>query len=171
MPWKKVDLPSQKEIDAFVSQFKRKSRFLVDESLGPEAANVIREQGWNVKYVEEVGLKGRADEDLFAFAWKEDRILLTHDRDFLDDRAFPPHRNPGLVVLPGGDGNEHALITGLLFVLSVVAPFREGYRNTKVLIDADGAWTMIMRNRETGAMQRTRMRTRKNGPIEEWVDT
>jgi predicted nuclease of predicted toxin-antitoxin system len=170
MPWKTIDLPSQKEIDAYVNQFKKKSRFLVDESLGPEAAVVIREQGWNAKYVDEVGLKGHVDEDVFAFAWKDDRILLTHDRDFLDDRAFPPHRNPGLVVLPGGDGDERALIKGLLFVLSVVAPFREGYRRTKIVINADDTWTIVMRDSETGAMQRTRMRTQKNGPIEEWED-
>ena len=82
MPWKKVDLPAQREIDAYVRQFKKKARFLVDESLGSEAAKVIRELGWNVKYVDEVALVGHSDEDVFAFAWSDDRILLTHDRDF-----------------------------------------------------------------------------------------
>jgi predicted nuclease of predicted toxin-antitoxin system len=125
MPWKKVDLPAQREIDAYVRQFKKKARFLVDESLGSEAAKVIRELGWNVKYVDEVALVGHSDEGVFAFAWSDDRILLTHDRDFLDDRSFPTHRNPGVVVLPGGDGDEAALIKALSFVLSVVAPFRE----------------------------------------------
>ena len=56
MPWKEVELPSQRAIDAFVSQFKKKARFLVDESLGSEAARVIRGLGWNVKYADEVGL-------------------------------------------------------------------------------------------------------------------
>src|SRR5262249_2040509 len=107
------------------------------------------------------------DEDVFAFAWKDDRILLTHDEDFLDDKRFPPHRNPGMVVLPGGDGNERALLEALAFVLSVVAPFREMYRGTRLRINPDGSWTMRMRN-ETGAMNTIRMRSRRNGPIEEW---
>ena len=170
MPWKKVDLPAQREIDAYVRQFKKKARFLVDESLGSEAAKVIRELGWNVKYVNEVALVGHSDEDVFAFAWSDDRILLTHDRDFLDDRSFPTHRNPGVVVLPGGDGDEAALIKALSFVLSVVAPFRESYQGTKIAIDSEGAWTLVRRNQETGAMQKTRMRSRKNGPIEEWEE-
>jgi len=88
MPWTKVDLPPQEEIDAFVRRFQKKARFLVDESLGREAAKAIRDLGWNVKYVEDVDLKGRADEDVFAYAWRDNRILVTHDEDFLDDRRF-----------------------------------------------------------------------------------
>jgi predicted nuclease of predicted toxin-antitoxin system len=168
MPWTKVDLPAQEEIDAFVTRFQKKARFLVDESVGREAAKVIRSLGWNVKYVEDVSLQGRADEDVFAFAWKDDRILLTHDADFLNDRRFPPHRNPGVVIVPGGNGNEKALLRALAFILSVIAPFREGYRGTKMIVHSDGNWTIVMQDDQTGMMDRIRMRSRRNGPIEKW---
>ena len=147
MPWTKIDLPPQEEIDAFVSRFQKKTRFSVDESLGREAAKAIRDLGWNVKYVEDVDLKGRADEDVFAYAWRDNRILVTHDEDFLNDGRFPPHRNPGVVIVPGGDGNERALLEALAFVLSVVAPFRETYRGTKPRIHSDGSWIMRMQTR------------------------
>jgi len=54
-------------------------------------------------YVGEVGVEGKSDEDVFAFGWRDDRINLTHDQDFLNDWRFPFHRNPGVIVLPGGN--------------------------------------------------------------------
>jgi predicted nuclease of predicted toxin-antitoxin system len=169
MAWKVLEKTPQHEIDAFVRNWRKKARFLVDESLGVEVARLLRDAGWNAKYVGEVRLSGRSDEDVFAFAWSDDRILLTHDADFLDDRAFPPHRNPGVVVLPGAQGETERLLKGLAFVLSVVGRFREGYRGTKVLVNADGSWTIIDRNLGTGVMERTKFRTLPHGPVEIWV--
>jgi predicted nuclease of predicted toxin-antitoxin system len=51
-------------------------------------------------FAKPVGLGGRSDEEIFAYAWREKRIIWTHDRDFLDDKRFPVHRNPGVLVLP-----------------------------------------------------------------------
>jgi predicted nuclease of predicted toxin-antitoxin system len=171
MAWQRVPETPQHEIDEFVDHFRSKARFLVDESLGIEVARVLRHLKWNVEFVGEVGLAGHSDEDVFARAWDEDRILLTHDADFLDDRRFPPHRNPGIVVLPGASGNEEALLRALSGLLAFVGPFRDGYWRTKVLASADGTWTFIRRNHQTGKMERTRLRSRPNGPIEIWIDS
>ena len=171
MPWRELALPPAKEVEAFVNGFRKKSRFLVDESVGSGVAEILRDAGWNAHYVEEMGLKGRSDEEVFARAWKEDRILLTHDTDFLDDRRFPPHRNPGVIVLPGASGGDTPLLTALAGVVSFVAPFREGYRYTKVTVSDDAIWTFISRDPETGAMTRRRLRTLpRHRPIEEWVE-
>jgi len=35
----------QKEVEAFAKQFRKKARFLVDESLGTKVAEVLRDQG------------------------------------------------------------------------------------------------------------------------------
>jgi len=113
---------------------------------------------------------GHSDEDVFARAWVDDRIILTHDTDFLDDRRFPPHQNPGVVVLPGAEGEEAALITSLAGLVSFVAPFREGYRREKVVVSADAEWTFIRRNSKTGAMEKRRFRIPPRGPMEEWSE-
>ncbi len=61
------------------------------------------------------GLEGRSDEDVLAAAWKDKRVLVTHDADFLDDLRFPPHRNPGIIVIrPGASGRDN---DGLLLCL------------------------------------------------------
>jgi hypothetical protein len=171
MPWRRVPDAPQQEVEAYAKRFQKKSRFLVDESLGVNVADVLREHGWNTKYVAELGLEGHSDEDVFSRAWADDRIILTHDTDFLDDKRFPPYRNPGVVILPGAQGDELPLITALAGLISFVAPFREGYRRAKAVVSADAEWTFIRQNPDTGAMEKRRFRIPPNGPFEEWIDS
>lgn len=168
MPWKILDLPSDDEIAQFSKRFRKKAQFLVDESLGQEVALFLRAQGWNVKWVGEVGLIGHDDGDVLAYAQRTDRILLTHDADFLNDRLFPPHRNPGVVVLPGGSGEQEPLLRALGIMLTVVAPLREIYRASKVAISADGTIAITNRSHDTGAVETTRYRSIGKGPLEIW---
>jgi predicted nuclease of predicted toxin-antitoxin system len=104
MPWKPILIPSGREADAVVRHQKKRARLLVDESLGPAVAEVLRGAGWNMKFAGEVGLLGRSDEDVLAYAQRDDRFLLTHDVEFLDDRRFPPDHNPRILVLSGASG-------------------------------------------------------------------
>lgn len=168
MSWKPIDAPKE-AVDAAVRNFRKKARFLVDESLGVETAKFLRELGWNVKDVSEVGLSGRSDEDVLAYAFREKRILLTHDTDFLDDRRFPPHRNPGVVVLPGGSGSEEPLIRALFDLLTIVGPFAEGYRGAKMQISTDRVFSIRHRHAD-GTIKTDRYMVRGRGPALEWVD-
>src|SRR5260370_9406520 len=121
MVWKELREPSDDEAREIDLQYRGKARFLVDESVGPAVAEFVRSYGYNAKFVADVGLRGRSDEDVFAEAWKGSRIVLTHDADFLDDRRFPPHRNPGIIVIrPGASGRDDY---GLLRCLSKAVIF------------------------------------------------
>ena len=170
MPWEKVPLPSDREVAAFAREHIKKARLLVDESLGPEVAHVLRSAGWNTKYVADVGLEGHSDEDVLAFAHRDDRVLLSHDTDFLDDRRFPPHRNPGVVILPGGSGDEDVLGAALGHALSVVGHLREVYRGAKVSVSSDGTITIRDRDFDSGAIKSTRYRFARDGSLQEWHD-
>jgi predicted nuclease of predicted toxin-antitoxin system len=165
MAWKSLrEVPDS---DVFAKQHTKKARFLVDESLGIHTTEFLRSLGWNVKDAAEVGLRGHSDEDVFAFGHKDDRILLTHDEDFLDDRKFPPHRNPGLIILLGASGGDFVLIEALLHALNVIGYFREIYRGSKTVVSSDGVLSITMRNATTGAMERTKYRlTGKRMPEE-----
>jgi predicted nuclease of predicted toxin-antitoxin system len=170
MTWKPVHIPDSEESARFRQQFTKKARFLVDESLGSAVAGLLQRSGWNAKYLGDVGLAGRDDQDVLAFAHRDDRVLLTHDRDFLDDRRFPEHRNPGIVVLPGGSGNAIALIEALRWTLSIVGEFREVWRRSKVSVGLDGSFTVKSRNRKTGAMTSRRYCLAPDGGVSEWVE-
>src|SRR5580658_685535 len=104
MSWRRLQMTGRNP-----AEWQRKTRFLVDENLDPEVTAYLREKGHDAISVEEAGLKGRSDEDVFASAWRERRILLTLDHDYQDDQRFPEHRNPGVVILSGGGGDDHAL--------------------------------------------------------------
>jgi predicted nuclease of predicted toxin-antitoxin system len=149
---------------------KKKARFLVDNSLGIEVAGVLRDLGWNAVEVSELGRARHPDESLFSLAWKERRMLLTHDKDFWDDRRFPPDRNPGVVILPGGSGDESALFEALRMLHSVIAPFGTSFPGTKISISSDGVLTTKSRDRKTGAMTETRYRFTRSWDLEEWKD-
>ena len=134
----------------FKKDFKSKARFLVDESLGRATAELIRDRGWNVRYVDDVGLLGRSAQEILAFAWREQRILLTHHLEFLDDSRFPFQDNPGLVVLPGVTRSTLGLADAVNGVLALIGPYFKAYRGYKIRITEDGIWTIRRFNTKEG---------------------
>ena len=136
------------QVSDFRRNFESKARFLIDESVGMEAARSIRDRGWDVCDVDDVGLSEQSGEEVLAFAWKEQRILLTYDFDFLDDNRFPFNRNPGLVVLPRTIDSRRGLPDAINGVLALIGPYFEAYRGYKIRITEDGVWTIRRFNTE-----------------------
>jgi predicted nuclease of predicted toxin-antitoxin system len=138
----------------FIAQLRRAkhSRFLTDESLGSGVAQFFQWYRMNAVTVWEVGLDGRSDEVVFAYAWKQRRILLTHDDDFWNDRQFPEHRNPGVVILPGANGDQTDMINGLTWMTLLMRRNPEHWIKRKVRISRDGDVYIKSRLRRTGAI-------------------
>jgi predicted nuclease of predicted toxin-antitoxin system len=128
------------QVSDFNRKFESKARFLVDESVGMDAVRLIQDRGWNVCYVDDVGLLGRSEKEILTFAWREQRILLTHNLEFLDDSRFPFRHNPGLVVLPGATGSALGLAVAINGVLALIGPYFKAYRGYKIRITEDGIW-------------------------------
>lgn len=168
MGWKRQKSLSRDEVSAFLHERRKWARFLVDESLGPGVTELLRRHRWNVKDVSECGLSAHSDEDVVAFAFREDRFLLTHDPDFLDSRRFPHHRFPGVVVLPGGHGNERALLRALSSMLSIVGHAPELFRPSRMRITADGIWTVATYEKTEGRVVTTRYRLARGGGLDIW---
>jgi predicted nuclease of predicted toxin-antitoxin system len=165
MPWSPLpDVPKEVEL-----RFRGKTRILVDESLGEGVAKVLREQGYNVVYAREVGLTGKSDEEIAAYAWRENRMIWTHDRDFLDDKVLPEHRNPGVVVLPGGHG-EDAMVGGLRTALTIFGHGGQVWKKSKTVVTADGELTMRNRDPSSGRITSTRYKLTKDG-VDIWSDS
>jgi hypothetical protein len=60
--------------------------------------------GWDVLFViEDPALRRAADREHFSRALDLGRTLITLDRDFCDDRAFPPALSPGVIVCSAPD--------------------------------------------------------------------
>lgn len=76
-----------------------KTRFLMDANMEPWALHVMRYKRWDVR-ASDPHLRRSDDQAVFAAAWRLERLLITHDSNFLDDRLFPFARCSGLLVLP-----------------------------------------------------------------------
>lgn len=163
MPWKR--LPDAGKLP---NEFKRKSRFMVDEGLGPDVRDYLRARGYNALFVGDVGLLGHSDDDVFAYAWRERRVLLTQDHDFMNDEQFPEHRNPGVIVVAGGGGDDHALGMAIATVIMVFGSSPGVWEKSKITISADGHITIRNRAFETGRV--TTKRYRRAGPYYEIFD-
>ena len=150
--------------------FRMRTRILVDEALGKEVSNWLRSRRFNTIFGPDVGLGGKSDEDVFAFAWREQRMLWTHDRDFLDDRHFPEHRNPGIVILPGADDDQTAMGTGLAAAVRVFGYGPKIWTKTKTVVSATGEVSMRHRMPASGSLMTSRYRLVRGGGVEMWQD-
>ncbi|MDP2983393.1 MAG: DUF5615 family PIN-like protein [Candidatus Latescibacter sp.] len=73
-------------------------RFLVDECVGSNPANWLREQGHDVVSVYE-DARGITDNQVFQKALKENRILITLDKDFGEKIHREQHPHKGVILL------------------------------------------------------------------------
>ncbi|PIN91117.1 hypothetical protein COU57_01900 [Candidatus Pacearchaeota archaeon CG10_big_fil_rev_8_21_14_0_10_32_14] len=58
-------------------------KFIADENIAVSVVRFLKERGHDVKDVKEESLFGSSDKKIFGIAQKENRIVLTHDKDFL----------------------------------------------------------------------------------------
>src|SRR5215510_14498937 len=58
-------------------------KFHLDESVSIAVATGLRRRGINITTPQETGLRSAADEVHLAFARAQQRVIITHDRDFL----------------------------------------------------------------------------------------
>jgi hypothetical protein len=80
-------------------------RVYVDANVPVGAIALMRQRlGWDVFYVvEHDDCRRLPDREHFSRALDQGRTLITLDRDFLDDRAFPPSLSPGVIVCSAAD--------------------------------------------------------------------
>ncbi|HEY5209558.1 MAG TPA: DUF5615 family PIN-like protein [Stellaceae bacterium] len=74
----------------------------LDENIGRRGLELLGTYGHDVSTVRAQGLGGASDERLFEICAKEQRVLVTLDRDFGQVVRFPPEKSAGIVILELG---------------------------------------------------------------------
>ena len=93
-------------------------RWLADECVAAPLVAFLRKGGHDVLYVAEL-VAGLSDSDVIALALREDRLLLTEDKDF-GDLVFRRERLvPGVVLMRVGSENLELKATRLAAVIEL----------------------------------------------------
>jgi Domain of unknown function (DUF5615) len=162
----KLSEREKRQIDDFARR-KVKPRFYADENFPEEAVIILRSLKANVLTVQENRRRHHPDENHAAEALRFGRILITCDRDYLDEGKHPLIHCPALVVCDFGRGTDREIrdtfkCLGAIFSVSQIFD-----KWTKIDANRD-SWTVYARNLD-GTTSRTRYRFRRNG-MQEWVD-
>ena len=72
--------------------------FLADENLGRTTVAALRREGLDVIAIEDVGLRGATDNEIFEHAVSNGLVLVTGDLDFSNVHRFPVGSHHGVVI-------------------------------------------------------------------------
>ncbi|PZV11038.1 MAG: hypothetical protein DCF20_20255 [Pseudanabaena sp.] len=76
-----------------------KLRFLIDEDCPLSLENLLNSKGYDTIHVKTSGLSGTKDPELFMFAQKEQRIIISRDLGWANIKNYPPNSHCGLIIL------------------------------------------------------------------------
>ena len=88
-------------------------KFIVDAQLPPTLASALREAGFNVQAVREIGLRDAEDHEIWEYAVANQAGIITKDQDFADLLVIRSDA-PVIVWLRIGNTSNRALLAWLL---------------------------------------------------------
>ena len=94
-------------------------RFHIDENVHHAVATALRAYGINITTTTEAELIGASDSEQMVFARKENRVLFTHDRDFLRLHGAGVN-HVGIVYCAKGSRSIGEIVRGLILIWKIL---------------------------------------------------
>jgi predicted nuclease of predicted toxin-antitoxin system len=103
---------------------------LLDQGLPRSSASLLRQHGWDVVHVSEIGMSRADDADILRQARAEGRVCVTLDADFHSLLAIKGERGPSVIRIR----KEGLDATGLTTLLQVIWARIEDAINSGALV-------------------------------------
>lgn len=115
-------------------------KFLLDENISKTVTQRLRDAGFDVVHVRDVGLVGKLDEEIMATAVKENRVIITHDKDFGNILRFPLQKHDGVIMMRFRNQHPSNVATHLLNFLN---HNKELQFRSRLIIMREEGWRII----------------------------
>jgi len=127
----------------------RKLRLLADQNMPVEIIEELKHARYQIVSVYEMGLSGHPDENIREYARKKNRVILTSDKDFWDERKHPIQKCFGIICTEAGPQSFDKLYDSLARFNHFFARYfsNDLWYNMKALIKTHG---FILRERNEG---------------------
>ena len=110
-------------------------KFLTDENISASLVKAIRKNGYDVKDIKEEKLFGTKDNEILKIANKENRIVLTHDKDFANLLNSPLTSHKGVILLRFVNQSPKNVINHFIPLLN--SELKDKFKNKLVIISED----------------------------------
>lgn len=143
----------------------RKVKFYADHNLDRAIIEVLRRLKYDIETAREIGAEYQPDQFHYRHAFTQKRVLLTLDKDYLDNGRFPLSQTHGVVIFNIDTSNPGEIARALEVVDAVLAVIAPMLDESKVVLNADYTLTFIGRYSSNGGFveERTRYRLDANG--------
>jgi predicted nuclease of predicted toxin-antitoxin system len=109
-------------------------RIKLDENLPTGLSPLLRTLGHDVSTVEDEGLSGKVDFDIWQAVQTEGRFLITQDLDFSDLRRFAPGTHQGILLVRLHSPSRRSLSERIMAVFAAEAV--ETWRECFVIVSS-----------------------------------
>jgi predicted nuclease of predicted toxin-antitoxin system len=92
-------------------------KILADHCVFGKTVKLLREHGYEVITLKELGKADTEDEEVLSIASSLNAILITNDKDFGNILRYPPERYGGIIVLKitfENQGSIHEILLNML---------------------------------------------------------
>lgn len=110
-------------------------RFLSDENIAPSLVKAIRKKNFDVKDIKEEKMFGIGDDEVLKIANHEDRIVISHDKDFANLVNNRQVQHKGVILLRFIDQSHNNVIKHFIPLLD--SKIKNKFKNNLVVISEE----------------------------------
>lgn len=117
-----------------------KLKLLADQNIPLEIVEDLKMNHFAIKSIYEINMQGHPDENILLSAKKLNRVLLTTDKDFWDERKHPIQKHFGVFCIESGPQQTENIYRSIAQIILKLARFisNEWWDKTKVHLKTDG---------------------------------